>query len=297
MKFIERDTFHICGYAVETDAAHNADDLDALYTDFFGSKKDSLLRKHGGKAGFYGLMWYTQGHERYGYLLGMEVGTECELPAGSVRKTLPKTTYAVSRYPHEKDAIEAWSEFFFTDIPKEGYAPNEQMNLYFEFFPKNVDGNYELWVPVVKPMYERLLDKKNEPTANQIADYVGAQSAERLKYLEEHLQANYHLVKELRFPFGNNYGWGYQYSHKSTHLCYAFFEADAFTVMLQIGDTQAPAVEDIRGALSSKAQALWTNRYPCGKHGGWIHYRVLHDDDLRDIYTLIEAKKKPLQAK
>lgn len=151
MTFVERDTLHICGYAAETDAAHNADDLSALYADFFNNGRESLLLElPGSKKGFYGLMWYTQGHEKYAYLLGIEVDSGCTPPAGSILKTIPKTTYAVSCYPQGKDAIEAWSEFFFTDIPKEGYAPNKQLNLYFEFFPKSVEGEYELWVPVVK---------------------------------------------------------------------------------------------------------------------------------------------------
>ena len=151
MKFIERDTFHICGYVIETDASQNADDLSKLYKDFFDNDKESvLLNLHGSKKGFYGLMWYTQGHEKYCYLLGLEVGGECKPPDHTILKTITKTTYAVACYPHDKDAVEAWSEFFFTDIPNEGYAPNEQLNLYFEYFPESVDGDYELWVPVVK---------------------------------------------------------------------------------------------------------------------------------------------------
>ena len=151
MEFIERDTLHICGYVVETDAAHNADDLSKLFKDFFDNDRESvLLNLHGSKRGFYGLMWYTQGHEKYCYLLGLEVGGECKPPDNAILKTIPKTTYAVASYPHDKDAIEAWGEFFFTDIPNEGYAPNEHLNLYFEFFPESVDGDYELWVPVVK---------------------------------------------------------------------------------------------------------------------------------------------------
>jgi predicted transcriptional regulator YdeE len=46
--------------------------------------------------------------------------------------------------------VDAWGEFFFTDIPNAGYAPNEQLNLYFEYMPKSADGDYELWVPIVK---------------------------------------------------------------------------------------------------------------------------------------------------
>lgn len=151
MELLERNTLRICGYFVETDAAHNADDLSKLYKDFFDNGKEAVLRNlHGNKKGFYGLMWYTQGHEKYCYLLGIEVGEACVPPDDAIVKTIPRTTYAVSRYRHDKDAIEAWSEFFFTDIPNEGYAPNAPLNLYFEFFPESVDGDYELWVPVIK---------------------------------------------------------------------------------------------------------------------------------------------------
>lgn len=75
MRLIERDMLHICGYVAETDAKHNANDLTALYKDFFDNNKESLLLNlHGSKKGFYGLMWYTHGHEKYCYLLGIEVG-------------------------------------------------------------------------------------------------------------------------------------------------------------------------------------------------------------------------------
>lgn len=155
MKFVERDTLRICGCVTETDAAHSSDDLDRLYHDFFNQNTESLLLKlDGSKKGYYGLMWYTQGHEKYGYLLGIEVGGKCKPPGHTMCKTIPKTIYAVAGYPHDKDAIEAWSEFFFTDIPKAGYVPNEMLNLYFEYFPKDVNGEYELWVPVVKSNIE-----------------------------------------------------------------------------------------------------------------------------------------------
>ena len=142
-------------------------------------------------------------------------------------------------------------------------------------------------------MYERMLDKFNEPTAEQVKDYLGSESYKRLVALEDYLKSRYLLSKEMRFPFGSNYGWGYKYSHKTAHLCYAFFEKDAFTVTLQIGDKQVHLVEDMFNTLSHKTRELWNIRYPCGEHGGWVHYRVLGDDDLTDICKLIEAKKKP----
>jgi len=151
MQLIERATFYICGYTVETTAAQNEQDVSALYQDFFDTGKEAvLLRSPGSKKGYYGLSWYTQGHETYCYLLGIEVGKENEPPTGALLKTMGKTTYAVAHYPQGKDIIEAWNEFFYTDIPQAGYAPNEQHNLYFEYYPEDVRGAYELWVPVLK---------------------------------------------------------------------------------------------------------------------------------------------------
>lgn len=143
-------------------------------------------------------------------------------------------------------------------------------------------------------MYERLVDKSCEPTIEKIQEYLGRESYKRLLTLEEYLQTHYCLTKEIRFPFGNSYGWGYRYSHKSSHLCYAFFEKEAFTFTIQIGDRLVSIVENNLLRLSQKAQDLWANRYPCGKNGGWVHYRVECNDDLPDIYQFIYAKKKPV---
>ncbi|MCL2343457.1 MAG: GyrI-like domain-containing protein [Firmicutes bacterium] len=151
MRLVERETFTICGYAVETVAAQNDADISALYKDFFGTGREAvLLRLNGAKKGYYGLSWYTRGHEKYCYLLGIETGKENNPPENALLKTLEKTLYAVACYSSEKDIIEAWNEFFYSDIPGRGYIPNEPYNFYFEYYPENVHGDYELWVPVVK---------------------------------------------------------------------------------------------------------------------------------------------------
>lgn len=141
--------------------------------------------------------------------------------------------------------------------------------------------------------YARMLDKRKKPTDEAIDRYLGEESAARLHALEDHLRQTYTLNRELRFPFGNNYGWGYKYSHGRKHLCYAFFEDGAFTVTLQIGDEGAPIVEEQLATFLPQTQDLWRNRYPCGEQGGWMHFRVLSDDILTDIYALIAIKVKP----
>ena len=141
--------------------------------------------------------------------------------------------------------------------------------------------------------YARMLDKRKKPTEELIARTLGTECAARMRTLESYLGRTYALTRELRFPFGNNYGWGYKYAHGRKHLCYLFFEEGAFTVTLQIGDDGAPAVEAALPGLLPQTQALWAKRYPCGDLGGWIHYRVLADAELPDLQTLIRIKVKP----
>ena len=142
-------------------------------------------------------------------------------------------------------------------------------------------------------MYERLLDKNNPPAEDFIKDYIGADSYAAMLTLEKCLSQSYDLKKEMKFPFGSQYGWGYKYSHKASHLCYVFFESGAFTVTLQLGDSCVAKVEQTLPGLSQKAQELWQNRYPCGKMGGWIHYRVLDASAIGDVIAFIKIKKKP----
>ena len=144
-------------------------------------------------------------------------------------------------------------------------------------------------------MHERLLDKSIMPDEARIQEHLGEESHKRLVAMERRLQVDYQLSRELKFPFGNSYGWGYKFSHKSSHLCYAFFEKNAFTIMLQIGDKQVSLLESRLSGFLRKTQELWENRYPCGERGVWIHYRVLADDELTDVIKLLAIRKKPFR--
>jgi len=142
-------------------------------------------------------------------------------------------------------------------------------------------------------MYERMLNKKLKPTNAQIDDTLGQEAVGRLGSLETFLTEHYVMGREIVFPFGNRYGWGYKYSHKTKTLCHVFFEQGAFTVTLQIGDACVDALEKKLPVLLQKTRELWQKRYPCGERGGWLHYRVLSDEELQDVFALIKAKVKP----
>ena len=142
-------------------------------------------------------------------------------------------------------------------------------------------------------MYERMLDGGHRPSTLESQNTLGMKACAYLNLLETRLADLYDLRKELRFPFGNDYGWGVKYSHKAVHLVYVFFEQGAFTVMLQIGDARVPLMKESLSSWSEKARTLWENRYPCGEEGGWIRYRILEQEEIEEIIRLIMIKKAP----
>ncbi len=142
-------------------------------------------------------------------------------------------------------------------------------------------------------MYERLLDKNDLPEEAFIREYIGKDAYALLLEFEEFLNRHYDIRRELKFPFGNQYGWGYKYSHKTSHLCYVFFESGAITVTLQLGDNCVAKINETLPFLSQKANELWQDRYICGKEGGWLHDRVLDAADLNDVVELVKIKRKP----
>lgn len=144
-------------------------------------------------------------------------------------------------------------------------------------------------------MYERMTNKTIQPEITAIQHYIGETGWTLIQEFETQLNNRYDLNRELRFPFGQSYGWGFKYAHKTKHLCYLFFEKDAVTVTLQIGDREVPKLEELLPTLSETANSLWKNRYPCGTNGGWVHFRMLSKDDLENVIKMIEIKKKPLR--
>lgn len=141
---------------------------------------------------------------------------------------------------------------------------------------------------------ERFMDKSVSPTSSEINELLGREACERLLKFEIFMKNSYDLIRQLKFPFGNNYGWGYKYSHKSKLLCYVFFEKGSFTVTITIGKNELKKLYNELDNMLPKTKKLWENRYPCGD-GGWIHYRIENDDELEDVQKLICIKKKPKQ--
>ena len=140
---------------------------------------------------------------------------------------------------------------------------------------------------------KRLTEKKHKPREESVRAFMGDEAWQRLIRFEEMLEERYDLNREMKFPFGNDDGWGFRYSHKKSLLLYVFFEEGGFSCTISINDKGAPKVEAMLDDLLPEIQTLWENRYPCGDNGGWIHRPVVGDDELLDIIRLVGVKVKP----
>jgi len=139
---------------------------------------------------------------------------------------------------------------------------------------------------------KRLLEKAHQPTEAEIQAFIGVDAWRQLMKLEEMLKERYNLNREIKFPFGNSYGWSFRYTHNKSLLFYVFFEEGGLSCTLSISDKGVPMVEAMLSELQPDIQSLWKNRYPCGDIGGWIHCSIENDNELPDIVRLLGAKVK-----
>lgn len=134
-------------------------------------------------------------------------------------------------------------------------------------------------------MYERLLNKQEQPTFEQMVRYSG-DSGPLWLALDAMLKDTHNADTLIRFPYGNEYGWGVKYSVKKRHICDVFAENGSFTALFQVSNR---AVETVHDTLADYAKQIWADKHPCAT-GGWIEFRVLDKGQLADLEKILHAK-------
>ena len=135
-----------------------------------------------------------------------------------------------------------------------------------------------------------MLNKNIVPSENDIKEHIGKKSFENMELVKNDLKKIFKINLELKFPFGNNYGWGYKFSDGKKHLFYLFFEKNSITIMLQIKGIKTEKEIENYNKLSEEGKNYWINRYPCGENGGWIHYRIKNKKQLKDIGIFLSIR-------
>jgi hypothetical protein len=140
-------------------------------------------------------------------------------------------------------------------------------------------------------MYERMLNKEIVPKENTIKEFIGEKAFEKINLIKNALENIMEIKMELRFPYGNKYGWGYKISDiKNKHLFDLIIKKGSINIMINIQIKTEKEIEKYN-KLSDEGKEYWENKYPCG-NGGWIHYRVINKNHLKDIGIFLSIKTR-----
>jgi len=129
-----------------------------------------------------------------------------------------------------------------------------------------------------------MLNKQETPTFDDLVRYSGDSGPLWLT-----LDVNLHQLgatREIRFPYGKDYGWSTKYSVKKKHICDIFAENGAFTALFQVS---AKAIETVHDELDAYAKQVWADNSPCST-GGWISFQVLTESQMQNLEKIIRAK-------
>jgi hypothetical protein len=134
-------------------------------------------------------------------------------------------------------------------------------------------------------MFERMLNKNEQPTIEQMISYCKVTS-KLFKDINEWLKNECNTTQAIVFPYGNSYGWGISHKINGKLICNVFPENDSFTVMIRMTNKQ---FESIYNQVDIYTQGYIDNKYQCN-NGGWIHYRVTNEKHFNDIKTILAVK-------
>lgn len=139
-------------------------------------------------------------------------------------------------------------------------------------------------------LYQRMLDRDNQPTEDELSKTIGEKSSlwdKMRKYLEEY----YDFIPELVF-YGKKHGWTIRYRKSGKTLCSLFPEKDAFTVLVVLGKKEVEKMYSLIDKLNSDVRSVFENTEQL-HDGRWLWIRVLSEDDIESIKLLMNAKRKP----
>jgi hypothetical protein len=148
-------------------------------------------------------------------------------------------------------------------------------------------------------MYERMLDKTNQPSDMDMINAIGQPIADAWTALRRFLEETYAIVPIFNSG-GRKYGWNLQHRLSGRPLCEMYPEYGSFTALVVLGKSELDqAMERIETFSPTIQQALVdTPRYA---DGCWMYIRVSNgltcQQDVQDIEQLILIKKKPPRKK
>ena len=146
-------------------------------------------------------------------------------------------------------------------------------------------------------MHERMMDKSNQPSDEDMILWIGQPIAGAWTALRQFLVETYAILPVFNSG-GQRYGWNLQHRIRGRPLCEMYPEQGSFTALVILGKVELEqAMQRIETFGQTVRKALTES--PRYHDGCWMYIRVSDPvtckNDVQDIEQLILIKKKPLR--
>ncbi len=136
-------------------------------------------------------------------------------------------------------------------------------------------------------------DKQHAPTAAEILDVLGP-LAEAWSAFGRHVHAAYRVQEDLKFMYGQKYGWALRFRRGGRLLTAAYPASGAFVVQVILGGAALEQAQ--RSELGSHARQAIEAAHPYPE-GRWLFVRVESQTDSADARRLVALKHGALTAR
>lgn len=140
-------------------------------------------------------------------------------------------------------------------------------------------------------MGDRLTDRDRQPTPDDVAALIGAESYARWTGLLEFIDATYPGVFTGEWLYGGQkHGWTLRFK-KSKSFCTLVPERDSMKVLLVFGAAEREKAEGVLASLTSHARDDYVGAHTY-HDGKWVLIDADSDAAVSDIEALLQVKRR-----
>jgi len=142
---------------------------------------------------------------------------------------------------------------------------------------------------------KRIVSPGESPDEKTVAAWIGPKSYAAWTAIRRHIETNYPGVFSPDWIYGGKkHGWGLRYK-KSKAFCTLVPEKGRLIAVIVLGGKEREETEKILGELSATVREQYESAttYHDGK---WLAIDAKSDRIMKDIFRLMEIKRKPRPA-
>ena len=133
-------------------------------------------------------------------------------------------------------------------------------------------------------MYERLANKNETPDMEQLLSHIG-KAKELFAIINTYLMDELATTEKKIYFDVHDKGWAIGYRTKKDYVCNIVMEKDAFIFVTRLSEDNIKKAYD---CVSTHAKECIDNS-PY-RHRGWLEYRALEMENLKDVKRLLQLR-------